>query len=452
MNSEYTNPEVVCFPKQPIIQAVNEFSTPFFLYSEKRIRENCQNFKNAFQKYFPDFQPLYAVKANSNPEVLKIIIDEGIGFDASSETECWLGEKLGATGMFTGNYTTAETLKYAQDCGFTLNLDDLSMVDFLDEIGVPEFISFRINPGMGNATEESNVLGGPNSKYGVPFEDAAQCYKQAAAKGVKRFGIHMMTGSNVPIEDQDYFTEIVEKLLDIVAEVKKETGVEIEMMNIGGGLGVPYRPEEKSLDMERIARDIRAAMDRKCAEHGIKEPVLMAEPGRYLVADAGWLVGKVTVIKDGYKKYAGIDAASNDMPRPSIYDAYHYTSLIKFDGKSEKFGGDFEKISENFPSEEITIVGTICENNDQLAKDRLLPKVDIGDIVVIHNCGGHAFAMGHNYNGKLKHAEYLWRDDGSVVDSDLNSVSDSNSAGNFQIVKIREAQTIEDLYRGTSLG
>lgn len=221
----------------------------------------------------------------------------------------------------------------------------------------------------------------------------------------------MMTGSNVPIEEKNYFAEIVGRLLDIVADVKEKTGIEIEIMNIGGGFGVPYQPDRPGLDMEEIAKSIREAFDAKIKEHGIKEPRLMAEPGRYITADAGWLIGKVQVIKDSYKKFIGIDCSASDMPRPSIYDAYHYVSVHK--GQDEK--------------EVVSVVGSICENNDQFAKDREISKCKIGDHVVIHNCGAHAYSMGHNYNGKLRHAEYLIDTDGKIK-------------------KIRRAETIEDLY------
>lgn len=291
------------------------------------------------------------------------------------------------------------------------------MVGFLDEVGVPETLSFRINPGMGSGDRESNVLAGPDAKFGVPFEKAAAAYAAARDKGVKRFGIHMMTGSNTL--DVRFFSHSVEKLFEIVAVIKRETGIEIDFMNIGGGFGVPYRPEESSLDLDAVAAGIRAVFDASCAKFGLKEPVLYAEPGRFIAADMGFLVGTVRVIKEGYKKFIGIDAAANDMPRPSIYDAYHHVSVIP--ANSAPRG-----------EEVVSVVGGICENNDQFAKDRLLPECRVGDLVVIHNSGGHAYAMGHNYNGRTRHAEYLFQRDGTIK-------------------KIRDAERIEDLYRGTSI-
>ena len=410
----YINPDVVYYPKEAILQTAEKFETPFFLYSENRIRANCQRFKNAFTKHFPDFWPLYAVKANANPTVTQIIKEEGFDIDASSESEVWLSEQLGLTGMFTGNYNPASELKYAKEAGFILNLDDVSMLDMLSEIGVPETLSFRINPGTGKSTIESNLFSGPDAKYGIPFEKASETYQIAQELGVKTFGIHIMTGSNVPLEDQDYFANIVAKLLDIVAQIKKDTGIEISFLNMGGGFGVPYRPEEPSINIEQIASSVRKSFDTKCQEHGIKEPRLIAEPGRYITADAGWLVGTVNVIKDGYKKFVGLDAGSTDMPRPAIYGAYHHASII----------------TDETETETVSIVGRICENSDQLAKDRLLPKAKVGDLAVIHNCGGHAFTMGHNYNGRPRSAEYLLQSSG-------------------EITQIRSAETINDLFRGT---
>ena len=323
------NKDVIYLPKGKIKEAVKTYPTPFFIYEEKRLRDNCRRFKDAFRKYFPDFVPLYAVKANPNPHILRIVKSEGFGADASSPSESYLARKLRMKGMYTGNYTTAQELKAAKKARLILNLDDISNLSFLKEIGVPKVLSFRINPGIGKATEKSNVFAGPDAKYGVPHEKAAEAYKKAKALGVKKFGIHIMTGSNVPIEDQGYFANIVTKLLKIIADIKKKAGVEIAIMNIGGGFGVPYRPEEKSLDIEKIAKSLRNVMDKECKKLGIKEPQLWVEPGRFITADMGWLIGKVTVIKDGYKKFVGIDAASNDMPRPSIYNAYHHATIVE---------------------------------------------------------------------------------------------------------------------------
>lgn len=429
----YINPEVVYCPREAVERAAAEFGTPFFLYSEERIRENCRRLKEAFGSRFPGFEALYAVKANSNPEVVKIIMNEGFGLDCSSEAEAWLAGKLGASGMYTANYTPMEELKFAKENGLILNLDDASMVPFLSELGEIEKLSFRINPGMGggNVEGQSMAFAGPDAKYGVPFEKAAEAYAEAKKYGVKHFGIHMMPGSNELGEE--YFAEITAKLFEVVAEIFEKTGIKIEFMNIGGGFGVPYRPEVASLNLEKVAEGVRKTFDEQCAKYGLKEPQLMIEPGRYVTADAGWLVGKVQIIKDGYKKFVGLNTSSNDMPRPSIYGAYHYVSVVTEETVEDNDTSLRRSVDlvDSTPLrsrlEIVSVVGQICENNDQFAKDRELPVCKLGDIVVIHNCGGHAYAMAHNYNGKLKSKEVLWATDGSLK-------------------QIRRAETVEDLY------
>lgn len=410
------NPRVIYLPEEQIQRAVKKFKTPFFIYSEERIRENCRAFHKAFSRYFPGFSPLYAVKANTNPEILKIIFSEGFGADASSEAEAWITRQLGGWGMYTGNYTTEEEFRFVKKMGMLINVDDISMLPTLQKIGVPEFLSFRVNPGISKGGMKSLFLAGPDAKYGVPPKDVVEAYRRAKAMGIKRFGMHAMTGSNVL--DEAYFAEITMKLLESAGEVRRKLDIDFEYMNIGGGFGVPYRPEQRGLDLEKVAHGIRKAFDVQCAKYGLKEPVLMVEPGRYIGADAGWLVGKVHVIKNSFKKFAGIDAGMNDLPRPAIYDAYHHVSVLgkPLTGKQEK----------------VNVVGRLCENNDQFAKDRMLPAIEVGDFIIIHNAGAHSYAMGHNYNNRLRSAEYL-----------------ITAKGAFR--KIRRAETIEDLFKTTSL-
>lgn len=410
------NPNVVALPTHALKKATASFPTPFFLYDEKQIRKNCAHFRDTFRTAFPDFQPLYAVKGNTNPELLRIIYSEEFGADASSEAEAWVTRELGGSGMYTGNYTLPDEFRFALDCGFLINLDDISMLPTIKKIGAPEFLSFRINPGISQGGMASLFFAGPDAKYGVPKEQVVEAYRKAKRLGVKRFGMHTMTGSNVL--DEKYFPSVCEAMLDLVAEVTKKAKVEIDILNIGGGFGVPYRPEQKSLDLPKIVRSIRKVFDRKVAEHGIKEPQLWAEPARYLMADTGWLVGRVHVIKNGYKKFCGIDCGMNDLPRPAIYDAYHHVTVL---GKS--LNGKMEKVN---------ITGRLCENNDQFAKDRALPLIKVGDYIVIHNAGAHAYAMGHNYNNRPRSAEYLHCVDGSFR-------------------QIRRAETIEDLFKTTTM-
>jgi diaminopimelate decarboxylase len=418
-----TNPNVIRLPQRDIKRAVAKFPTPFFFYDEKIIRYNCQRLKRAFGRYFKNFKPLYAVKANANPYILKIIINEGFGMDASSEAESYIAKKLGSWGMYTGNYTTEEEFRYVlQNKKMLINLDDISMIPTLKKLGMPKFISFRINPGISKAKIKSNVLAGPDAKYGIPWEQAADAYRQAVEAGAKKFGIHMMTGSNILDEDY-FFAQITKKLLEIAGDVKKELGIDFEYLNIGGGFGVPYKPQEKTLDLNKIARNIRKVFDAQCKKFNLKEPILLVEPGRLIMADAGFLVAKVNVIKNGYKKFVGVDAGMNDQPRPAIYDAYHHITVLGANNK-----GVEPPIGGSTPSEKVNVVGRLCENNDQFAVNRLLPKIKVGDVLVIHNSGAHSYSMGHNYNGRLRSAEYLLTKSG-------------------RIKQIRRAETIQDLLR-----
>jgi diaminopimelate decarboxylase len=407
------NPNVVRLPKQVIKQTAKRCITPFFLYEERRIQHNCRLFKKSFGRYFKNFTPLYAVKANTNPRLLRIIIGQGFGLDCSSQAEAWIAKHLGGWGMYTGNYTTEEEFKFVlKQKNLLLNLDDISMIKTVAKHGMPKFISFRINPGIAKGGSKSLILAGPEAKYGVPWEQAKEAYQKARKAGARQFGIHAMTGSNVL--DERYFAKVAKKLLEIAGQVKKELNIDFEYINIGGGFGVPYQPRERSLDLGKIARSLRQIFDEQCRELGIREPKLMVEPGRFIMADAGWLITRVHVIKKGYKKFVGVDAGMNDLPRPAIYGAYHHITVLSSQGSVQK--------------ERVNIVGRLCENNDQFAKNRYLPKIKVGDIIAIHNAGAHSFAMGHNYNNRLRSAEYLlWR--------------------NGTVRKIRRAETIKDLFR-----
>ncbi|MBI2437852.1 MAG: diaminopimelate decarboxylase [Lentisphaerae bacterium] len=411
------NPNVVYLPTRAVQRAARLFPTPFFIYEESRIRANCARFRDTFRRFFPDFAPLFALKANTNPELLRIIFSEGFGADASSEAEAWITKRLGGSGFYTGNYTTTAEFRFVLKTGcFRLNLDDISMLPIIRKIGVPKFLSFRVNPGLSRGGMKSLFLAGPDAKFGVPLSRIVTAYRQARALGVRRFGIHAMTGSNVL--DERYFEAVAAKLLEIAGAVKKAIGIDFECLNIGGGFGVPYRPEQPSLDLELVARGIRRAFDRQCARFGLRAPQLMAEPGRWIMADTGWLVGRVHVIKRSYKTFIGLDAGMNDLPRPAIYDAYHHITVVGNTRRGRQ--------------ETVNVVGRLCENNDQFATDRPLPAVAVGDLLAIHNAGAHAYAMGHNYNNRLRSAELLVTRTG-------------------RIKQIRRAETIRDLFRTTDL-
>lgn len=410
------NPRVTQLPTRAIRRAVDRYETPFFLYDEKKLRANCRRITRAFRRRFPRFTPLYAVKANTNPRVLEIIFSEGWGADASSEAEAWISRELGAGGMYTGNYTTEKEMRFVKRSGLLLNLDDVSMLDMLERIGAPRFLSFRINPGITRGSMKSLLFAGDDAKFGVRPREAVEAYRRARDLGVREFGIHMMTGSNVL--DEEYFELITMKLLELAGQVQRKVGIEFSRVNIGGGFGVPYRPTERSLDLERVADGVRRAFDVQCARYGLGEPELLVEPGRLVAADCGWLVGTVHVIKRGRKTFVGIDAGMNDLPRPSIYDAYHHITVL---GKPSNGAG-----------RKVNIVGRLCENNDQFARDRALPPIEVGDHIVIHNAGAHSYSMGHNYNNRTRSAEYLLTARGAIR-------------------KIRRAETRQDLFR-TVLG
>jgi len=407
------NPDVVYLPAAAIRRAARQFPTPFFIYEQRRLQANCARFRGTFRRYFPTFEPLFAVKANPNPELLKLIFASGFGADASSEAEAWITRRLGAAGMYTGNYTTAEELRFVMRTRcFRINLDDASLLPALKRVGIPEFLSFRVNPGISQGGMKSLFLAGPDAKFGVPAGELVGAYRQAQALGVKRFGLHAMTGSNVL--DERYFAAVAERLLSLAGDVKRRTGIEIERVNIGGGFGVPYRPDQPSLNLDRVARGLRRVFDRQCRAGGLREPILMAEPGRWIAADAGWLVGRVHVIKRAAKTFVGIDAGMNDLPRPAIYGAYHHITVVGKPLRGRR--------------EAVNVVGRLCENNDQFARDRLLPAVSAGDLLAIHNAGAHAYAMGHNYNNRLRSAELLVAPSGALR-------------------LIRRAETIRDLFR-----
>ena len=402
--------------RRPQFSGQRTVSNPFFLYEEQRLRDNCRRFKGNFQPLFPGFLAALRGEGNTNPTLLKIIFSEGYGADASSEAEAWITNRLGATGVYTGNYTTEAEFRYVLKLkNFLINLDDISMLPTLSRLGMPDFLSFRINPGLSEGGMKSLFLAGPDAKYGVPPKDVIAAFRRARVLGVKRFGIHMMTGSNVL--NERYFHDITFKLLEIAGQTYRKLGMPFERLNIGGGFGVPYRPEQKSLNLEEVARGVRHAYDVQCAKYNMPPPVLMAEPGRYISADAGWLVARVHVVKNSFKRFAGIDAGMNDLPRPAIYDAYHHVSVL-----GAKKGA----------RRRISIVGRLCENNDQFARDRMLPPLKPGDLLAIHNAGGHSYAMGHNYNNRLRSAEILLSLNGSLR-------------------RIRRAETIADLFKTTDI-
>lgn len=381
-----------------------DYGTPLQLYDEQLIRDNARRLLAAFRAHFPDFQQFYAVKALPNPAILKVLMDEGCGMDCSSAAELHSVKELGVPGsqvMFTSNFTSQKDLATAFDQGVIINLDDVSLVDSLVAVRgkCPELMTFRLNPGLGRTDSEtkSNVLGGPDAKFGVPPFQIVEAYRKAQQAGATRFGIHMMTGSCVM--NQDYWRETVTVLFNTIVQLKKELGIEFEFMNIGGGLGIPYRKDQETVNVEAIAKMLREVFDEAMLKHGLETlPRLCMENGRYMTGPYGWLVTRCDAIKETYGLYYGVDACMAHLMRPGMYGSYHEISIPAREG------------GELIPS---NVVGTLCENNDWFAKDRPLPKAQVGDLFVIHDTGAHSHSMGFQYNGKLRAPEVLLRADGS---------------------------------------
>lgn len=377
---------------------VSHFGTPFHIYDAAGILQTADNLKQAFSAR-AGFMEYYAVKALPNPAILRIMLDKGFGLDCSSTAELVLSRRLGASGeaiMFTSNNTSDEDFAAAfADGGCIVNLDDISLIPKLPTI--PELICFRYNPGprrTGNA-----IIGNPvEAKYGVSHDQILGAYQTMKALGCTRFGLHTMLASNE--RNHAYMVETAHMLLDLVRWIAGEAGIRFEFVNIGGGLGIPYRPEDAPLDLDAMARGINALFDAFAREHGW-EPRLYMESGRYMTGPHGVLVTRAINYKNIYRNYIGVDACMSALMRPGIYGAYHHVEVL---GKDP----------DRSPLETVDVVGSLCENNDKFAIGRMLPKIDMGDILIIHDTGAHGHAMGFNYNGKLRPQELLLREDGSV--------------------------------------
>lgn len=386
------------------LQTLTEkYETPFYLYDEKAIRENIRRFTKAFS-IFPGFKEHFAVKACPNPYILKILRSEGCGADCSSLPELILAENAGIAGedvMFTSNETPAKEYIYANLKGNIINLDDITHIPFLEKtLGfLPEILSFRYNPGP--LKEGNAIIGKPEeAKYGLTEEQIFEAYKICKEKGVKRFGLHTMVASNEL--NPDYFVETATLLFNLAAKVKEKVGITFEFVNLGGGLGIPYKPGDKAVDYDYIARGIRDAYDAIVVPAGLDPLKIYWECGRPITGPYGWLVTRAIHEKHIYRDYIGVDASMADLMRPGMYGAYHEVTVS---GK------------ENAPKNKVyDVVGSLCENCDKFAVQRQLPEIQIGDLLIIHDAGAHGRAMGFNYNAKLRCGELLLRQDGSVVE------------------------------------
>ncbi|AFM02430.1 diaminopimelate decarboxylase [Desulfitobacterium dehalogenans ATCC 51507] len=388
------------FNQEQLRKIIADYGTPFHIYDEVAIRKNAQRLQSAFA-WAPEFKEYFAVKALPNPHILKILREEGFGADCSSLAELILAEKAGITEeniILTSNNTPADEFQKAKDLWAIINLDDITHIDYLEKhAGLPEVISFRYNPGF--LREGNAIIGSPEeSKYGLTKEQLFQAYEIVRDKGVKRFGLHTMIISNEL--NPDFFIETAEMMFDLAIELKERLGIRLEFVNFGGGIGIPYRPEQEPVNLETIGEGVRKVYEEKIVPNGLDPLRICLECGRMVTGPFGYLVTQVIHRKDIYKHYIGVDASMADLMRPGIYGAYHHITVM---GK------------EDLPKDHIyDVTGSLCENNDKFAVDRELPRIDIGDILVIHDTGAHGHAMGFNYNGKLRHAELLLQGDGSV--------------------------------------
>ena len=388
--------------KEQIEEIVKTYPTPFHIYDEKGIRKNAQALKEAFA-WNKGFKEFFAVKATPNPFLIDILREYGCGCDCSSLTELMLSDAMGIKGediMFSSNDTPAEEFEYAAKIGATINLDDISHIEFLEKtIGkLPETISCRYNPG-GLFKITTDIMDNPgDAKYGFTTEQLFEGFPILREKGVKHFGIHAFLASNTVTNE--YYPTLAKTLFEVAVQLKKETGADIRFINLSGGIGIPYRPDQEPNDIMAIGEGVRKVYEEVLVPAGMGDVAIYTELGRFMMGPYGHLVVKAIHEKHTHKEYIGVDACAVNLMRPAMYGAYHHITVL---GK------------ETAPCDhKYDITGSLCENNDKFAVDRMLPKIDTGDYLVIHDTGAHGFSMGYNYNGKLKSAELLMQEDKTV--------------------------------------
>ena len=387
--------------KEKAEQIAKKFPTPFYLYDEAGIRRTARLVNRAFS-WNKGFKEYFAVKATPNPYILQILKEEGCGADCSSLTELEMSHAVGLTGtdvMFSSNETPVEDMQLAKKMGVIINLDDLTHVDFLEEVaGIPETICCRFNPG-GHFAIANSIMDNPgDSKYGMTRAQMVEAYKKLMEKGAKHFGIHAFLASNTVTND--YYPELARQLFTLAVELKEETGADITFINLSGGVGIAYRPEQEENDILAIGEGVRKVFEEVLVPAGLGNVRLFTEMGRFMLAPYGALVTRAVHEKHIYKEYIGVDACAANLMRPAMYGSYHHITVL---GK------------ENAEATQVyDVVGGLCENNDKFAVDRKLPKIEKGDLLFIHDAGAHGFSMGYNYNGKLRSSELLLQEDGSV--------------------------------------
>lgn len=386
---------------EQVQEMVKKYPTPFHLYDEKGIRENARRIKQAFA-WNPGFHEYFAVKACPNPRLLQILKEEGFGCDCSSYTELLMSEAVGQVGediMFSSNVTPAEDFALAAKLGAIINFDDITHIDFFEKIApFPETMSCRYNPG-GDFKIENEIMDTPqDAKYGMTRSQLTEAYRKLMSKGVKHFGLHAFLASNTVANE--YYPVLARLLFQTAVELHEETGAHIAFINLSGGVGIPYRPEQNANDIMAIGEGVRKAYEEVLVPAGMGDVAIYTEMGRFVMGPYGCLVAKCLHHKHTHKEYVGLDACAANLMRPAMYGAYHHITVL---GK------------EDAPCDhKYDVTGGLCENNDKFAIDRMLPEIDDDDYLVIHDTGAHGFAMGYNYNGKLRSAEVLLREDGTT--------------------------------------
>ena len=388
--------------KEKVQEIVKTYPTPFHLYDEKGIRENARAVKEDFA-WNPGFKEYFAVKATPNPCLINILHEYGCGCDCSSMTELMLSEAAGITGneiMFSSNDTPAEEYEYAAKLGAIINLDDITHIEFVEKIlgKLPETMSCRYNPG-GVFQMSNGIMDNPgDSKYGFTTEQMFDGYRILKEKGVKNFGIHAFLASNTV--SNEYYPVLAKELFELAVRLEKETGADIKFINLSGGVGIPYTPDQEPNDIRLIGEGVRKVYEEILFPAGMGDVAIYTEMGRFMLGPYGQLVTKAIHEKHTHKEYIGVDACAVNLMRPAMYGAYHHITVL---GKEE-----------NSCDHKYDVAGSLCENNDKFAVDRMLPEIEKGDYLVIHDTGAHGYAMGYNYNGKLKSAELLLKEDGRI--------------------------------------
>ncbi len=385
--------------KEKLEEIIEQHPTPFHLYDEKGIRENAREFKEAFS-WNKGFKEYFAVKACPNPTILEILKEEGFGVDCSSYTELMMCEAVGFVGeeiMFSSNVTPMEDFVYANKLGAIINFDDITHIDyFKKEMPLPETVSCRFNPG-GTFNINNSIMDTPEeAKYGLTKRQMTDAYISMKKDGVKNFGLHAFLASNTVANE--YYPELARVLFKRAVKLRDKTGANIKFINLSGGVGIPYLPDQEKADIRKIGRGVQKAFEEILVPAGLGDIAIYTELGRYVLGPYGHLVSKVLHMKEIYKNYVGLDACAVNLMRPAMYGAYHHITVM---GKEDQHSDHM-----------YDVTGGLCENNDKFAVDRMLPLINVGDLVVIHDTGAHGFAMGYNYNGKLRSAEILLQQDG----------------------------------------